>query len=208
MLSVLVGLVLSGSPSNGRGQPVERWLSAKAGLKQLTPGDWAELVAAPDGITLEGLRDATGPDETPFGPSETKFTVAWKKALERPADVSRVLTLFRTGSLWKLQNQKACAPHRCVVVVPCGGFRPSLAITLAKGDRAMRVLVCFDCGEAWAQRFASKEVTVMDEAASEQIVLGDKKAWLAVFAPLVPEGDVIQTMAAEASKKWPRLRSH
>lgn len=206
MLSVLTALVLSGSPSAEPRQPVERWLSAKAGLKQLTPGDWAELVDKPDGITLEGLRDATEPNETPFGPSETKFTVAWKKTLERPADVTRVLTLFRTGSQWKLQNHKACAPGRCVVVVPCGGFRPVLAITLTKGDRAMRVLVCFDCEEAWSQRFMSKEMTAKDEAAREQVLLGDKNGWLAVFAPLVPEGDVIRTLAAEVSKT--RSRPH
>lgn len=205
MLSVLAALVLSGSPSTEPRQPVERWLSAKAGLKQLTPGDWAELVDKPDTITLEGLRDATGPNDTPFGPSETKFTVAWKKMLERPADVTRVLTLFRTGSQWKLQNHKACAPGRCVVVMMCGGFRPVLAITLTKGDRAMRVLVCFDCEEAWSQRFMSRDMAEKDEAAREQVLLGDKKAWLAVFAPLVPEGDVIRTMAAEVSKKtsWP-----
>ncbi len=206
MFSVLTALVLSGSPSAEPRQPVERWLSAKDGLKQLTPGDWAELVDEPDGITLEGLRDATGPNDTPFGPSETKFTVAWKKKLELPADLARVLTLFRTGSQWKLQNHKACAPGRCVVVMMCGGFRPVLAITLTKGDRAMRVLVCFECGEAWAQRFMSKAMEPKDEAAREQALLGDEKVWLAVFAPLVPEGDVIRTMAAEASKKayWPR----
>ena len=48
MLSVLAALVFSGSPSTEPRQPVERWLSAKAGLKQLTPGDWAELVDKPD----------------------------------------------------------------------------------------------------------------------------------------------------------------
>ena len=70
----------------------------------------------------------------------------------------------------------------------------------------MRVLVCFDCEEAWSQRFMSKEMTAKDEAASEQVVLGDKKAWLNVFAPLVPEGDVIRTLAAEVSKT--RSRPH
>ncbi|MDP3232198.1 MAG: hypothetical protein Q8S33_13365 [Myxococcales bacterium] len=204
MLSVLAAIVLSGSPSTGPRRPVAEWLSAKAGLEQLTPGDWVELVETPDSIALEGLRDATPPGKAPFGTSETKFTVAWKKTLERPADVSSVLTLFRTGSQWKVRNQEGCAPGRCVTVMLCGGFRPVLAITLTKGDRAMRVLVCFDCEEAWLQRFTSKEMTAKDEAASEQVLLGDKKAWLAVFAPLVPDGDVIQRLAAEVSKTKPR----
>lgn len=50
----------------------------------------------------------------------------------------------------------------------------------------------------------SREMTAKDEAASEQVLLGDKKAWLAVFAPLVPDGDVIQRLAAPGSKTMPR----
>ncbi len=90
------------------------------------------------------------------------------------------------------------------MVVTCGGFRPVLAITLTKQDRAMRVLVCFSCGEAWAQRFLSKTMLEKDEAGREQVLLCDQKAWLAVFAPLVPEGDVIQRLATPVSKTRPR----
>ena len=51
MLGLLVAVLESGS--------VEQWLPAKAGLEQLFPGDFGQVLRSPDRVVVELLTDET-----------------------------------------------------------------------------------------------------------------------------------------------------
>lgn len=172
MLTVLVAVLESGS--------MERWLAPKAGLEQLFPGDFGQLLRAPERVVVEGLTDATNDRATPFGPDEAKFTVGSRQELSGALRQS-VLALLSKPTRWKTQDHRQCAPGRCVFVMRCGGFRPSVQLWLEKGARSARVLLCLDCSEAWVDRFDADGRRV----GREQAMIEPRDEWRKVLLPAV-----------------------
>lgn len=172
MLTVLVAFVESGS--------MEQWLSPKAGLEQLFPGDFGQLLRSPDLVIVEALVDEATPEEAPFGPDAAKFSVVARRELTGAAR-SKLLEFVAKPTNWKAQNHERCAPNRCVFVMMCGGFRPSIALTLEQGSRRARVLICVECSEAWVDRFDSDGRRV----GREQAWIEGAERWQAMFRGVV-----------------------
>lgn len=201
MLTMLVTVLQSAAP-------MDEWLPPRPGLAQLFPGDFAALLMSPDRVIVEVLIDETTEDEAPFGPDEAKFSVGERHELTRPGRAS-VLGLFSLPTNWRTKNHQRCAPNRCVFVVLCGGFRPSLAVTLEKGSRRARTLICLGCGEAWVDRFDSDGRRVGREQAG---VVG-KELWRAAFQEaLSPPGGpqhplILPARAGTSSSRGARTRA-
>ena len=171
MLGLLVAVLESGS--------VEQWLPAKAGLEQLFPGDFGQVLRSPDRVVVELLTDETNEHETPFGPDETRFHVASRHEVTGPLRAS-VLARLSNAASWKAQNHRRCAPRPCVFVMLCGGFRPSVQVWLEKGARTARLLICLDCAEAWVDRLDADGRRV----GREQAMLEEHEQWRQTFLPL------------------------
>lgn len=166
-MSALLALVLAG--------PLE-WLPPAKGYATLFPGGWADVLEAPGSITVDVLRDLTDQNEAPHGPWDTRFEVIDTRVHEGPA-AEPMRRLLRTPSTWKVQSQARCRPHRCVVVMLCGGFRPGLRLKVERGGRTIELEACLDCEEAWLRRID------LDGRSSEwEQALIDADRWRGVFS--------------------------
>jgi len=77
-----------------------------------------------------------------------------------------------------------------------GGFRPSVAITLVKGTRRARVLLCLQCHGAWVLRSNGETPDVPEQASVE-----DEKAWLSALVNVAPPGDQLESYVRERLKQ-------
>ena len=176
MLLTLLVLALEGAPPPDAGLPES--LTPEAGLAHLFPGPFAELLTSPDRVIVAGLAERG--DELLTEEADTQFVAGWKKVLSTP-ERAAVLALVGKGSSYEVMNHARCAPKRCLFVMLCGGFNPSLQVTLEKGQRSARLRVCFGCGELWVTRFDGKK-----QVADEQAALQDEDGWVGTFSPLLP----------------------
>lgn len=172
LLSVLLLALETATPDPG----LPEYLNPEAGLAQLFPGAFAELLSTPDSVTVTGLAQR----DDLLRESDVRFVAGWSTALfgtQRDA----VLEFVGKGTSYRVMNPARCGRERCLFTMFCGGFNPSLEVLLKKGPRRARLRVCFGCGELWVTHFEGKK-----KVADEQAMVEDQTGWMATFTPLLP----------------------
>ncbi len=162
-------------------------LAPEAALAHLFPGAFSQVLDSPDRIVVAGLVRSN--ERLPREASDAQFVAGWKLLLP-VALRARVLKVIANGGSYSVEDPRRCAPNKsCVVNLLCGGFNPSLEVSLTKGQRTARVRVCFGCGELWVTRYVRGK-TVGDE----QALLADRDAWIETFSSLAREAPASSTL--------------